>query len=315
MANTNSPYTPEHIARVGLSLVRGDLVLSRTVNRDYEAEFVGGRGYSVNVRKPITLTARSQSLRGKDVSPGDGITADRFDETVVPVTLTDMIYSAIDITDEELTLSLEDFSRQVLAPQTTAVAEACEQAVVGAMQDLDEDVTLAAEWDDEKPATMFASARKALRDLYVPASNLYAAVGTGVYAALLASETLGRVDASGTDGALRDATIGRLYGFTVIECNRLAENEAVFYHRDAFTLAVRAPRVPEGVSFGASVSGDGFAMRYIRDYDSNLLSDRSIVSTLLGVQAMDVVRLDAATGEAVDVTPALRVEVELGAGS
>lgn len=312
MANTNSPYTPEQIARVGISLVRGDLALSRTVNRDFEAEFTGGVGFSVNVRKPITLTARSQSLRGKNVSRGSAITADRFDETVVPVQLDKMIYSAVDVTDEELSLLLEDFSRQVLAPQVTAVAEACENEVVALMQSVTEDADLSAGYDPSNPTATFVAARKALRDLYVPASGLYAAVGTGVYADLLNAEAIRDQSQSGSNDALLDATVGRLSGFTIIECNRLEENEAVFYHRDAFTLAIRAPRVPEGVSFGSSVAGDGFAMRYIRDYDSTLLSDRSIVSTIIGTQVMTVTKLDAETGEPSDVTPAIRVVAESG---
>lgn len=303
MANTNSPYTPEQIARVALSLVRGDLVLSRTVNRDYEAEFTGGVGFSVNVRKPATLTAREQELRGKNVSYGSGITTDRFSETVVPVSLDKMIYSAIDVSDEDLTLNLEDFSSQVLAPQITAVAEGCENAVVAEMQSLTADEYLSNTYDAENPNKTFVAARKELRDLRVPASNLYAAVGTGVYADLLNSQALRSVAESGSDDALADATVGRLHGFTVIECNRLDENEMIFYHRDAFTLAVRAPRVPEGVAFGASVSGDGFAMRYIRDYDSSLLADRSVVSTIIGTQAMTVVRQDDGS----EVTPAIRV--------
>ena len=303
MANTNSPYTPEQIARVALSLVRGDLVLSRTINRDFEAEFRGGVGFSVNVRKPATLTARKQALRGKNVSYGAGITADRVAESVVPVQLSNMIYSAVDVSDEDLTLNLEDFSRQILAPQITAVAEACEDEVVTLMQSVPGDETLGDAYDVSNPQKTFTAARKALRDLRVPASNLYAAVGTGVYQDLLDAQALRAVDQSGSDGALRDATVGRLHGFTVIECNRLDENEMVFYHRDAFTLAIRAPRVPEGVASGASVSGDGFAMRYIRDYDSSLLADRSIISTFIGTKVMTMVRQD--TGG--DVTPAIRV--------
>lgn len=294
-------YTPETIARVGLSLVRGDLVLSRTVNRDFEADFRGGTGYSVNVRKPATLVAASRILTPQNSTPS-AISVQTLTEAVVSVSLDKMIYSAVDVTDEDLTLNIEDFSRQVLAPQVTAVAEGCENAVVAEMQDLTGDETLGDAYNTEDPTATFVAARKALRDLQVPASNLYAAVGTGVYADLLNAQALRSVGESGSGDALRDATVGRVAGFTVIECNRLDENEMVFYHRDAFTLAIRAPQVPQGVAFGSSVAGDGFAMRYIRDYDASLLQDRSIVSTIIGTQTMSVVSYDEG-----DVVPAIRV--------
>ncbi|GAA4981260.1 P22 phage major capsid protein family protein [Actinopolymorpha pittospori] len=297
MANTF--YTPAQVASVALALVRGDLVLARTVNRDYEAGFGGGRGTVVNVRKPATLNARKRSI-----GAGTAIQTDSISESTVAVTMTDMIYSAVDLTDEDLSLNLEDFGRQVLAPQVTAVAEEVEDTVVAAFQALAESaVAVAGSYSATNPTAQFVTLRQILRDRKVPATNLTAAVGTGVYADLLNSGALKGYDQSGSTDALRNAEVGKVHGFTIIESNRLAHDEIVAYHRDAFTLAIRAPRVPEGVSFGQSASGDGFAMRYIRDYDSSLLADRSVVSTFIGCQAMNMVE----QGTGATVVPAVRV--------
>lgn len=292
MANTI--YTADAVARLGVALVAKDLVLGATVNRDYEADFGGGRGDTVNVRVPAALSART-----RDLDATAAITIDDVTESSQPVTLTNHVYSAVRVDDADLELNLEDFGRQVLAPQTLSVVEYLEGMIVTEMQSVAQHASIT--WGADPLATV-VDARKALRDLGVPQDgNLFAAVGTELAADLLKSDELRRVDASGDNGALRDAVIGRIGGFTIIESNRLAEDEAVFYHRAAFTLAVRAPRVPEGVNFGQSIASSGFAMRYIRDYDASTLADRSVVSTFAGTATMP---LKKAAGT---FTPAIRI--------
>lgn len=275
----NTFVNPTQVARTALALVGDDLVLAATVNRDFEANYQPGVGTSVNVRIPATLTARTRALDSTAA-----ITLDDLTETTVPVALDNMAYSAVRVSDEDLTLRIEDFARQVLAPQLRALNEAVEAKVAAELQSVAETTTIA--YDATKPADAFAAARKTLRDAGVPTTDLYAAVGTGAYADLLKSPLLRQVDQSGTSAALRDATIGRLHGFTVVESNRLADDEMIFYHADAFALAVRAPVVPAGVTFGQSMAENGFALRWIRDYDSLTLADRSIVSTFLGTTTM-----------------------------
>ncbi len=66
------------------------------------------------------------------------------------------------------------------------------------------------------------------------------------------------------------------------------------YIRTAFALVVRAPLVPNGAAFGASVTtpdttasdgtkSAGFAVRHLMDYDSGVLADRWIVLTFYKV--------------------------------
>jgi hypothetical protein len=294
----NEFYKPEAVARLGVALVTEDFVLAQTVNRDFEAEFGGRIGMTVNVKVPAVLQARTRGLK----ATGE-IETDNLAESSVPVALTTHAYSAVVLDDEDLTLEIEDFGAQVLAPQSLAVANYIEDAIAAEMSAV---AASSITWDAD-PTKTFVDVRKALRDLQVPSDNLYAAVGTGVAAELLKSDALKRVDASGSSDALRNAVIGRIAGFTVIESNRLAEDEAVFYHRAAFTLAVRAPQVPAGVTYGASVAGQGFAMRHVRDYDSKVLADRSIVSTFVGMATMPLKQSTGAT-----VTPAIRIA---GSGS
>jgi len=75
---------------------------------------------------------------------------------------------------------------------------------------------------------------------------------------------------------------------------------------------VRAPIVPQGASFGATESSNGFSLRYLRDYDVNTTRDRSLVSTFAGVAAMPFYAIDRATGavEAVTGGAAFRMSIE-----
>ncbi|MEU4568669.1 P22 phage major capsid protein family protein [Micromonospora sp. NPDC023956] len=292
---------PEQVLSTALTLLRDDLMIAATMNRDFEDNFGGGKGTVVNVRIPATLKARRRALS----EAGTQITTDSLSENTVPVTLTDMIYSAVDITDEDLSLSIEDFTRQVTMPQVTALVEDIEDTAVARLQSVAETLTIP--YDAANPVPTFTKARKMLRDLGLPARGMWAAVGTGVYAELLDAKAITDASESGSTEALRSANVGNVRGFNTVECNRLADGEIVFYGRDSFTLAIRAPRVPDGVAFGSTRSEAGFAMRWIKDYDKDILSDRSIFSTFIGCQKIDLPRMNPTTKAVEMVTPAIRV--------
>jgi hypothetical protein len=81
-----------------------------------------------------------------------------------------------------------------------------------------------------------------------------------------------KANESGSASALRDAVIGRVYGFTVVESNALTEDEAVAYHSSGFVFATKAPSQVNGAD-SASVSENGIAMRAVRDFDPGVLSE------------------------------------------
>ncbi|BCJ41669.1 hypothetical protein GCM10010168_53330 [Actinoplanes ianthinogenes] len=296
----HSLVIPEQVLSTAIALVRDDLALAATVNRDYEDNFGGGKGTVVNVRTPNTLKARRRKL----TADGTAITTDTISESTVPVTITEHVYSAVDVSDVQMRMEITDFTKQITVPQVRGIVEDLENLVVETMQALPESLTIP--YDATKPHLTFTKARKMLRDLGLPAEGLWAAVGTGVYAELVDANALTDASQSGSTEALRNANIGRLRGFTVVENNRFEDDEIVFYGRDAFTLAIRAPYPPDGAAFTASQSDNGFAMTWIKDYDSNVLKDRSIFQTYAGCQSMQVKRL-AKDGTTSLVTPAIRV--------
>ncbi|MDG4792695.1 P22 phage major capsid protein family protein [Micromonospora sp. WMMD1082] len=291
---------PEQVLRTAIALVRDDLGTAGTFNRDYEDNFGGGKGTVVNVRVPATLKARRRLLS----ADGTPITVDTIEEDTVPVAMTHHVYSAVDVSDVQMRMDIESFARQVVVPQVRGIVEDIENFAVETLQALPESVGLP--YDPEKPHLLFTRARKILRDLGLSADGLWAACGTGVYADLVDANAFTSVSESGSAEALRNANVGRVRSFNTVENNRLADDEVVFYGRDSFTLAIRAPFPPDGAAFSASDSANGFAMTWVKDYDSQVLKDRSVFQTYIGTKAMQVKRLDK-SGTTSLVTPALRV--------
>lgn len=285
MANTF--YNAEQVAKVAVALAVEDSYLGALVSRNFEGDLLGGggKGRTVNVRIPAALIARSRGIDDTTSS----IVLDSLTESTVPVTLGEHLYNAVGLSEGDLSLNLENFSAQVLAPQVAAVVDKIENEVAAALQGITLDTSIA--WDVNKPVNTFTQIRKVLRQRGVPTTGLNVVVGTNVYAALLDANAITDASQSGSTAALRDANVGQVRGFTVAESTRVDDDEIIAFHRDAFTLAVRAPVVPAGAAFGQTVSSNGYSLRYLRDYDVMHTMDRSMVSTFAGVAAMPLYKV------------------------
>jgi hypothetical protein len=289
MANTF--WYPPEVAETAIELAVQDSYLSALISRNFENDLLGGggRGRVVNVRVPGALVARE---RGTD-DVTTQVIIDSLSESVVPIELGTHAYSAVALSEGDLTLNLQDFAGQVLAPQVQAVVDDIEYTVIDALEAADGLQTgeTLPTYDATNPVPYLIGLRRILRNRWVPTSGLNLVVGTQVYADFLASNQLLSVMQSGSTDALREGNVGQIQGWTVVEDNRIDENDIIGFHSAAFTLAVRAPVVPAGVAFGASESSNGHSLRWIRDYDATVMRDRSIVSTFAGVQAMPLKRI------------------------
>lgn len=280
---------PTQIVSAGLGILERDLTLGRLVWTNPISNFAGALNDTVSIRLPAYTDARSRALRS-----GASRTRDKLAEHKVDVSLDTDIYKDIRITDEELTLDIANFGAQVLNPVMAAVARKVEDAIVAEMQGATYAVTLptydysdnspgAANYDPAAPLKKIAlPARKALNDARVPFDGRYLVVGSGIEQAILGSDNLLRVDASGSDSALRDATIGRLAGFEVVTSPALNPDEAYAFHRSAFVMCAAAPVVPTGAPYGANGSFGGYAMRTVRVMDSATIEDILAVDAWIG---------------------------------
>ncbi len=292
----NTFYTADQAARNALAVLRYNLVLPRLVYRDLEAGFVQGAGQTVNVRNPISAgTARTYSQTQRDAATE--IVLDNLTESTVPVTLDTQVYKAIKLTDEDLTFNISDFTNQVLKPQVESVADGVELPLVTEIEAIGVEAGVEFTADYDNLLATIAGARAVLNDRKVPMVGRVLLVGSAVASALLQLDALRDASQSGSTGTLRDAVIGQIYGFTVVESFSIDADIAVAFERHAFALVVRPPVAPRGAVRSASASGDGLAMRWLQDYDPRFLQDRSVVSTFVGAETLDAdraVRIDTA---------------------
>jgi hypothetical protein len=275
---------------MGLGILRRELILPRLVARMGIDDFRGAKDDTVNVRVPALLTAREYEWRTRTAP----ITYDTIVEESIPVKLDKHPYSAVPITDEEMTLDIRDWGTQVAEPQIIAVAELLESYIADVMTDpltLYSHAPIAYAEDAAGAGAPFhraaVDARKALNDAKVPAAGRVIALGSTVEAAALKEEGFRRYQDSGSTDALRQGIIGNVAGFSVIgNVQSLPPDFAIAFHPSAFVFANVAPEVPSGASAGASLTFENLTMRWIRDYDANFLRDRSIYSSFAGAASV-----------------------------
>lgn len=308
----NTLYTAPDVVALANALASKDLVLAQTINRDYEANYGGGKGTSVNVRVPAVLKARTRDLT--NTGQTTAFVVDTVTESTFTVSLEENPYSVVALNDRERTFELEDFGRQILAPQIDAIVDWIEAQVAAEMTALVETNDLGTGplpglglYSATDPTKTFTAIRKALRDNGLPTTGLRAACGTKVWKEMADAKVFSDLGTQTTNPNVPGSR--PVAGFDAFETNRLAADDIVFYHKDAFTLAVRAPQAPNGAPFSASVASNGFAMLHIQDYDSNIGSDRSLLSTFSGVSYQLARKVDrsGATAAIVTVPSAYRI--------
>lgn len=117
----NSLITPTRIAREGLFHLENNLVMARLVHRDYKAEFKGGQGASVQVRKPVKFTATTGATRSnQDVV-----------ESYTTITIDQRRHVSWNFLTEDLTLTVEEYSERYIQPAAIALAQEIETSLTG----------------------------------------------------------------------------------------------------------------------------------------------------------------------------------------
>lgn len=283
-------FSPEQAARATLSSLRYLTNLPRTVRQDFSNEFVAGRGQTVNVLGPISAgTAKVYTKANRDARAA--IQFNDITQAWFPVTLEDQVYNAVRLPDDFATFSLEDMTRQVLRPQAESVVDALAAPLISEMTAIVTDASIpAVAADGSNIRQVLIKARQVLNERKIPAADRWFAVGSDIEAAILSDTLLQKVNESGSSEVLRNATIGRLFGFTIVADPTLPSDFGIAYHRDAFAHVTRPSRQPDGAAFSASVAQDGYALRWIQHYNPLQLEDQSVVDTFFGATTLDANR-------------------------
>lgn len=111
----NSVLTISMITREALRILENNLAFAKGVNREYDDQFAisGAKiGDTLNIRKPARYVGRS----------GAALSVEDHTETSVPLQLGTQFGVDVNFTSKELSLSLDDFSKRVLAPAVATIA-------------------------------------------------------------------------------------------------------------------------------------------------------------------------------------------------
>lgn len=291
-------YTPEQAARATLASLRWLTNLPRTVRQDFSAEFVAGRGQTVNVLGPISAGKANVYTKAQRTAR-EAIQFNELEQTWFPVTLEDQIYNALRLPDDFATFTLTDLTRQVLIPQAESVVNDLAAPLIAEMSGIATDAKIPAMAADGSNALqVLIKARQVLNERHIPTDGRYFAVGADLEAAILSLPQLQKVNESGTSEVLRNATIGRLFGFEIVADPALAADFGIAYHKDAFAHIMRPSRQPEGAAKSATVAQDGFALRWIQHYNPLQLEDQSVVDAFYGAATLDANRAVSVTAAA-----------------
>lgn len=274
----------EKLSLTAVGMLEEELVVPGTFQREGIDQYRGAKDDTISVTVEGVLPFRSYGWRNNRNSP---ITFDEYAETKVSLTFGGDLYSAVKLTDEQYEMDLTGWGK-LLRPQSKAIARGLQRECVNKLVSQTYAVTIAN--TETKLRSALYEARRVMNRFRVPAQSRWLLVGSDFEAALLADEKIVLAQNSGdsvAEGALREASLGRVAGFNIVTSTEIPADAAFAYVPSAFVLATAAPAVPQSVPFGATASFEGYALRWIRDYDSNFLQDRSVVNTYWGVRAVD----------------------------
>ncbi|MFF7800246.1 hypothetical protein [Streptomyces olivaceus] len=286
------PYTehdvvkPEKIAATAAVALEESLVVPAVFQREGVDQFKGAKGDAINIKVEGVLPYRTYGWRNDRSTE---IQFDTYAEKTVQVTFGDDVYSGVQLTDEQNDFDLNGWAK-LMAKQTEAVGKGLEYEAVDYLLKAPYAVTLGGAVSGRSLRKTLIRAREVMNKFRVPKEQRTLLVGSGWENELLSDPDLNLASNVGDAeavSALKEASLGRRYGFNIVTSDELPADTAVALVSSAFIFATGAPSVPQSVPFGAAASYNGVALRWIRDYDATRLTDRSIVNTYKGFRIVE----------------------------
>lgn len=202
--------TVDWLARESLMILQSNLVATLLFDRNYEADFTGTEARGDTVRLRRRDRGNAQEFTGTISSRG-------LQESTVPLQLEKHYDASFEITSKELTLSLDNFSSQVLEPQIVSIAELIDAYALSKLYNLPYWANLGASFAAQAlPTTIggFAQMRKVNNDTKVPMAGRVALWDPTAEAAMLSIDAFVTAEKKGDEGtALREASLGRVMGY------------------------------------------------------------------------------------------------------
>jgi hypothetical protein len=188
------------IARQALPILQNNLVFPALVSRDYSDTYQK-QGDTIQVERPAVYTAASFSST---------ISAQDINTQAMLVKLDQLADVSVEVTAKQLALNVDDFNRLVLKPAVVAIAEKINADGLNLYKKVPK-------WAGTSGTTPdglddFANAAKILNDNKVPTAMRKGVWGTAATAKFQVLDALVNADKAGTTEALREGSLGKVFG-------------------------------------------------------------------------------------------------------
>ena len=200
----HSFITLKMIARYALPRLIENLVMPNLCYRDLSSTFEAKLGDTIQVRKPVVLEA-------KDFDQSTGVTYQDINEDSVPVTLNKIATVDVDLTALQGALNINDWNRQFIEPATVALAEKINREGMELFPYTASTVGIPGTTPNS--LTDIAAARLALNKQKAPMTPRNAVWSPEADAQFTTIPSIVNAEKSGSVEALRNGSIGRIYGF------------------------------------------------------------------------------------------------------
>ena len=199
----NEFLTVKNIARRALPRLVENLVFPNLIYRDYSDTYEVGKGATIQVRKPVVLTA-------SEFDESQGVTAQDVKEDSVEVTLDKLATVDVEFGAIQRATNVDSLDRLFIEPAAVALAEKINTDGLGLYKDIPAYVgtvgTTPAQLDD------FAQAARALDEAKVPVTLRRGVWNPAAMAKFRQVPAIVNAEKSGTTEALRAGSIGNIFG-------------------------------------------------------------------------------------------------------
>lgn len=200
--STNTFIEPSVVVRDATLIYNDQLIIGNLVNRTIEGKFVPGIGKTVKVKAPPNFGDADEFTTTA--------TAANLTETGVDVTISHHIYKQIEITADQQTFNLDDFTQQVTLPATRSLVRKTEKVflekLVGGFA---RNVSGTRGTSPSALADVFA-AEKVIFDKQGDESQLISIISSTTHANLIGLNQFSSVDYGADAGALKTNSLGMM---------------------------------------------------------------------------------------------------------
>jgi len=294
-ANDNDALIPEIWSREALMTLMSNTIMAQLVHRDF-SNLVANEGDVVNTSRPADFS-------GKRKTDADNVTDQDAISTNIPVPLDQHMHVSFVIKDGELSKALPDLLERYMEPAAREIAEKVDQVLCGQVARLltyqvgEPNAVTSLNVDD-----YILDADEKLNDNRAPKFGRYLVMSSRFNRAALGAEIVVEADKRGDQGtALREASVGRIYGFDSF----MDQNVAHVNYADC--------EVEAGVTDGAEAEGS--TVIEATNLIANVTNAGGEFVTVEGSEKIHVISSASADSTASDITLTEGVTGDIASGA